>query len=268
MDRQVESHGDLTVSSRLIAELVGSRHDSIKLTMERLARRGIISQPVESRKKRAGRYSIELLVSKTDGSAVVKWLMPKSSISLDSAIIASCAGIDPSLAPSPSKTKNGITRERLQFLVDYDAQTGIFTWLNHGEVPVHCRGMVAGCMDTHGYLLIRVDGFQYRAHRLAWLYTKGSFPELLIDHINGDKLDNRIANLRDVSSRVNSENIRSPYRTNKSKLLGAHYAGSNRWNSSISVRGKIVFLGHFPTPEEANSAYLAAKRRLHEGFVE
>ena len=106
----------------------------------------------------------------------------------------------------------------------YDKDTGVFLWV--GGVR---NGRVAGSLDEYGYIRISIKRKKYRAHRLAWLYCYGRFPEFEIDHINRIKTDNRICNLRDVSSSKNSENtkIRSD---NKSGVKGVSWnKAENRW---------------------------------------
>jgi hypothetical protein len=88
-----------------------------------------------------------------------------------------------------------ITQEYLMSIADYDPDTGIITRKD--------RKGSNGSIDAYGYLIIKIKGEQYKAHRLAWLYVHGEFPSNVIDHINGDKLDNRIENLRDVPQAIN-----------------------------------------------------------------
>lgn len=155
-----------------------------------------------------------------------------------------------------------ITAERLREVLDYNPETGLFLWK-----MAFCRkvrvGASAGC-SYGGYKHISVDKRLYRAHRLAWLYVHGEWPAGDIDHINGNRSDNRIANLRDVSRRVNLQNIRDPKPSNKSGLLGASKNGKF-WAAVIRTNGKRLFVGNFPTPEQAHHAYVEAKRRMHEG---
>jgi hypothetical protein len=101
-------------------------------------------------------------------------------------------------------------------------------------------------------------------HRAAWLYVHGKWPNGQIDHINGDRSDNRISNLRDVSHSVNQQNVHRPRRDNASGFLGVTRQ-KNLWTSQVTVSGKTLHLGLFKTPEEAASAYLEAKRKHHTG---
>jgi hypothetical protein len=159
-----------------------------------------------------------------------------------------------------------LTRERLLSLVTYDPATGRFMRL----VDTYRKGALAGTnpgrVHANGYLYVSLDGYRYLAHRLAWLYVRGEWPAEQIDHINCDRTDNRIANLRAVSPRVNSENRRSAQSQNLVGLRGVSWHDHcKKWRARIMVRGVEHRLGQFDTAEDAHAAYLAAKRRLHEG---
>ena len=116
-----------------------------------------------------------------------------------------------------------------------------------------------------GYILISVDGRQYQAHRLAFLWMTGRLPSQMIDHINGDGKDNRWTNLREASPRVNVQNQRAARADNGLGLLGV-YQNHKRFMARITTHEKRnKYLGTFDTPEQAHEAYLAAKREYHEG---
>ncbi len=149
--------------------------------------------------------------------------------------------------------------------IHYDAETGVFTWAVAGRgIRV---GAVAGVKTSEGYWQIKLGFKAYRAHRLAWFLVHGVWPDGSIDHINGDRLDNRIANLRIASHAVNMQNKRVAMANNKScGLLGVTWnIQHERWQASVMVNKKRHFLGHFDTPEAAHAAYLEAKRRLQPG---
>jgi len=121
-----------------------------------------------------------------------------------------------------------------------------------------------------GYRCIKVLGRLQLAHRLAWLYVHGVWPDHEIDHLNGIRSDNRLGNLRDVSRTTNSENQRRATVGNTStKLLGATLDDSvyrrKPFKAQIKVNGRSRHLGMFATAEEAHQAYVDAKRQLHEG---
>lgn len=163
--------------------------------------------------------------------------------------------------------KSDLTANRLRELLKYDSETGSFTW-------IVCRGK-ANSSKNAGWIrketgphaarrVIEVDQQNHFAHRLAWLYVHGDWPIGVIDHINGNTLDNRIQNLRDVSQRINQQNRRKT--SSRSGLLGAHWRERDKkWSSAIVVGGKAIHLGIFETAETAHAAYVAAKRKLHEG---
>ena len=154
-----------------------------------------------------------------------------------------------------------LTAERLREVLDYDQETGVFTW----KIRTHSRvkaGDVAGALRPDGYIQISIDGCLHRAHRLAWLYVTGESPPSEIDHINCVKNDNRISNLR-LATR--SENLQNQLRAKSNNNTGFLGVSPNLWKfkAEIQVDGKRRYIGTFPTPEEAHAAYLKAKRQLH-----
>lgn len=156
-----------------------------------------------------------------------------------------------------------LTAERLREVLDYDPEAGHLTWKTT-KSSRSSVGSVAGSMNESGYWLIRVDGRHYRAHRLAWLHVHGRWPDRLIDHINGERADNRLANLRDVSRSVNAQNQRGVRKDCAVGIKGvaAHH---RRFVAQIFIDGKHTHLGVFKTAQEAGEAYLAAKRAHHDG---
>lgn len=166
-----------------------------------------------------------------------------------------------------SKDSTALTAETLRSLFSYDAATGIFRRLRCADVS-HI-GDNPTSLDDWGYIRFRVSGRKYRAHRLAWLYVHGTWPTGQLDHINGNKLDNRIENLRDVSPAANAQNKRRPQARNRTGFLGVSvHNGTGKFVAQISADGRKYHLGLFDKAEEAGAAYLEAKRRLHPGLVE
>ena len=157
---------------------------------------------------------------------------------------------------------NDLTAERLRALLHYDPETGVFTW-RPGR-PRVADGATAGTVDGGGYIRIRIDGRKYAAHRLALLYVNGRWPPADTDHVNGDRTDNRTANLREATTSENMQNVRLARAGNLSGFLGVTKAG-RRWTSEIRVHGRRIYLGCFATPEQAHAAYVEAKR-IHHPF--
>ena len=160
-----------------------------------------------------------------------------------------------------TKKLTEITAENLREILDYNRDTGVFTW--RIAPRGHCAGAVAGCLDSHGYVVIRVAGANRKAHRLAWLHTHGELPDGQVDHINGKRSDNRLANLRVVTGQENQHNRRTAQTNGTSGFLGASLQ-RGRWRAQIKVDGKKIHIGSFDTAEEAHQAYLVAKRERHQ----
>jgi hypothetical protein len=154
-----------------------------------------------------------------------------------------------------------LTQEHLKEVLHYDSETGIFTWIKstrRGWV-----GKIAGYRDPQGYIGINLDCKMYRAHQLAWLYVKGTWPEFEIDHKDTIKHHNWFSNLRGVSVAGNQQNQVKAKSHNKVGLLGVTKQPSGKFASAIVVDEKSKFLGTFITPQEAHTAYVTAKRVLH-----
>lgn len=132
-----------------------------------------------------------------------------------------------------------LTKERLKVLLKYDWKTGIFTWLLGRGNTAH-KGDVAGTVATLGgknYILMSVDGKRYLAHRLAFLYITGQFPPSMVDHDDGDGLNNAFLNLRYATAKTNMLNCRL-YKNNTSGITGVKFnINENRWVGDITKDG-------------------------------
>lgn len=165
-----------------------------------------------------------------------------------------------------------ISLEYIKERLDYRPDAGIFLWktrpVKRGEdVRWNGRhaGKVAGSVNGNGYIKITIDAKCYEGQRLAWIYEYGEWPKGQIDHINRDRTDNRIDNLRDVTKTQNSWN-QSVSRHSTTGLRGVwRMADCDRWRAAIRVHGKRKHLGVFKTPLEASDAY---KRAAVEFFGE
>lgn len=153
-----------------------------------------------------------------------------------------------------------LTAKRLREVLHYDPDVGVFTWkVSYARAQA---GTVAGSVDAYGYIVIRVDTILYKAHRLAWLYVHGVWPKRNIDHINRNRGDNRIANLRDVDQSINTFN--SGVRKNsRSGVTGVTWDASRKtWKAAIRVQYRVIQLGRFKNKSDAVAARRSAEDRL------
>jgi hypothetical protein len=143
---------------------------------------------------------------------------------------------------------------RLKKLLHYDPQTGLFTWITQRKAKAQI-GTRAGSNEGRGYIVIRVDGVDYYAHRLAWFYVYGKWPKMGLDHIDHNRGHNAIFNLRESTQAQNAKN-RVPGR-------GCRQTTSGKWQAHIRVDHKLIYLGLHATEEEAHAVYLYAKEKFH-----
>ena len=156
-----------------------------------------------------------------------------------------------------------ITAQMVRELLWYDAASGLFyRRLKSGEVQ---QRTPAGTVNKiSGYALVSVNAKQYYSHRLVWLYLHGEWPRGCIDHIDGNRTNNRPENLRDATLVVNAQNLRRASRRNVSGYLGV-MPSLSKWQAQININGVQTYLGTFETAQLAHAAYLEAKRKHHEG---
>lgn len=154
---------------------------------------------------------------------------------------------------------------RVHEVLAYDRETGAFTY----RVRVAQRapaGAIAGSVNSEGYRHIRIDGRAYKAHRLAWLIETGSWPTAMIDHINGDRDDNRIANLREATRSQNLANSKV-IRAGKLTQKGISQRSKGRWIARIQANGTSQFLGSFASEQNAVAAYVRAAKEEFGAFA-
>lgn len=156
-----------------------------------------------------------------------------------------------------------LTYQRACELLSYDPGTGIVLWRVNRKGGARA-GSEAGTTMFVGYRKIGIDGREYLTHRIAWLLATGCWPAFEIDHINGNRTDNRLANLRQATRAENSQNnaIRS---TNTSGFAGVTWNKVwKKWQAQITTNRRLRIVGYFDDPESASEAYIAAKREMHK----
>lgn len=168
-------------------------------------------------------------------------------------------------AAQPKKRPPDIPLEEFKQHVSYDPSTGVFTRLMRTTFSRCKVGAKAGTLNGWGYIDVGVFGRKFRAHRLAWFYMTGAWPAKQIDHINGDRSDNRFTNLRLATPTENRANARNRVNS-KSGLKGA-FLVRGKWRSQIKKDGVTRSLGVFATAEEAHAAYVAAAKDAFGEFA-
>lgn len=159
-----------------------------------------------------------------------------------------------------------LTATRLRQVIKYNPKTGVFLW------PVTKKKLrggkrVAGELTNVGYRRIMIDGQRYLAHRLAWLFVYGVWPSGQLDHVNRNRGDNRISNLREATNPQNQAN--SKHRINNtSGYRGVTFRKDRgHWRADIRVQGRAIYLGSFEHAEVAAIAYYAAAKKYYGKFA-
>lgn len=160
--------------------------------------------------------------------------------------------------------KNEMSLDWLATVISYDASTGDFWWLKkkRGRLTTRPAGTVRG----DGYRMVNIDGSIVYQHRLAWLFSHGAWPDVEIDHIDGNPSNNRIENLRLAVRHENAKNA-GRHSNNTSGFKGVDFRKSDgKWRARIRIKGKRINLGLFNDPLEAFNAYKKAADDLHGDF--
>lgn len=174
-------------------------------------------------------------------------------------------GLGRKTGPKPSaKARNELTAEMLRADLHYSPDTGAFRWRT--PRPKIVVGSIAGTLQS-GYWTIHLRGEDYHAHRLAWLYEFGRWPTVEIDHINRDKLDNRLCNLREASRSQNNANIGLPAHNTSGFKGVSYFKQTGKWTAYITRDGKRRHLGTYTTAEAAAAAYDQAAIALFGRFA-
>lgn len=146
----------------------------------------------------------------------------------------------------------------------YDPDTGIFVRTSPaGPSPA---GAILGGKNSDGYIQFTIRGYFFYAHRAAWLLTRGYWPKY-VDHVNSDRSDNRLGNLREASQSQNSGNARRS-KQNKTGRKGVYrHSTSGAFVAQIVVNRRAIYLGSFKNKDEAHAAYVDAANRLFGEFA-
>lgn len=158
-----------------------------------------------------------------------------------------------------------LTQQRLKELLHYDPDTGVFTRIRSRLSTT--LNKKAGGINYDGYRRIYIDGSSYFAQRLAFLYIHGSWPSSQMDHINGNRDDNRISNLREATSSENKHN-QLINRKNTSGVKGVcWHKGAKKWQARVMMNGRDKYLGLFDSIHDAEMAACEARISLHGEFA-
>ena len=164
--------------------------------------------------------------------------------------------------------KRKLTVETLRHLLDYNQDTGVFRW--RYNMRTKAIGDVAG-RNVRGYRKISINRESIYAHRLAWLFVYGEWPQGEIDHINRKRDDNRIENLR-TATKSQNRHYAGLGKSNRSGFRGVHFSktdkyGKERWRAQIKINGHRIHIGYFDIPEAAHEAYQAAAKHYFGDFA-
>ena len=164
------------------------------------------------------------------------------------------------------KPEQSLDVKQLFNYLSYNPDMGEFTWVMNTHRPQRV-GEIAGNANSRGYVSMSVNGLRFYAHRLAWAMSNGEWPLLDIDHINGNKSDNRICNLRHATRSENMFN-RGRQKNNTSGMKGVTFCKcTGLWRAQMMVNRKSVKVGRFNSKEEASAAYLAKAKELRGEFA-
>lgn len=161
-----------------------------------------------------------------------------------------------------------LTKNEVTALLNYDPETGVFTRIKSNS-NAHKAGEPAGCVRPgSGYVYIKIGSRPYPAHRLAFVIMTGRWPENEVDHINGDRADNRWINLRPATRSQNMRN-KATYKTSTSGTTGVHFhVRTRRWQARIQINGKRIALGSFDNQEDAVQERRRAEAAIHKEFAQ
>jgi hypothetical protein len=154
-----------------------------------------------------------------------------------------------------------LTPEILRSWLSYDSETGEFRWARKPNGGPRKKGVIAGHTKGCGYVTIGLLGKNYKAHRLAWFYVHGNWPRHFIDHIDGNRGNNAIRNLREASDIDNARNAVA-----RGYIVDRKRCPNRPYHAKIRVLNRAIGLGYYATAEEARAAYLAGTKKYFGEF--
>jgi hypothetical protein len=164
-------------------------------------------------------------------------------------------------------TKTLLSHVGFEDVLRYEPDTSKFFWLMARPRKTRA-GDPAGHLNKKGYIEIRYNHITYQAHRIAWYLHTGQDPYPLgLDHVNGERADNRINNLRLATPAQNAKNMRKREGTTSTYKGVSWHRKSGKWQAQIRVDGRSMYLGCHDSQLDAHLAYCAAAARLHGEFA-
>ena len=159
-----------------------------------------------------------------------------------------------------------LTKEYVDSVLEYDSTSGVFIWKRDNDNHFHHKGKIAGRVNKDGRVQIKINGNMYSAHRLVFLLENGAFPELDVDHVDGNPLNNSRSNLRLATKQQNRYNTKLA-KNNKLGVKGVHLTRLNRFSVAVSINGVQEYLGTYATLEEATAVAESNRNKYHGEFV-
>lgn len=159
-----------------------------------------------------------------------------------------------------------LTFEEVSRLLAYEPETGILRWVKSPNSRIKVSSK-AGSKSGFGYVKLKINRKEYFAHRIAWLLHYGHWPSGQIDHIDNDRANNAIANLRVCTASQNQRNQKIR-RSNSSGIKGVYWdANLGKWKVQVRGDGRIQYGGHYTSISDAECAARDLRIRLHGDYT-
>jgi hypothetical protein len=154
-----------------------------------------------------------------------------------------------------------LSQNELNSIFEYEPLTGVVRWKERRSNIA--QGSIAGCVHGSGYKVVTINSKTYKLHRIIWIMLFGQIPEnFYLDHINGNKIDNRLENLRLATNNQNQQNRPAPKNSSSGYRGVTWHKQVNKWMARICHEGKRTTIGFFDTAEDAYEAYKQEAKKL------